>query len=355
MDYKSWQDARKLQGKLVYNSWQLQEDGRKMAFQPAALFALAALAGPLASVKMLSMSSQTRSSLSLLHSVTFLRLQKTHFVSFSEFARTVCALPNLFTLELWNVTIDTSRSYSLNGVYFARALHLKHLQIHNCAFNESHPIWNLLTAPSLSDSLVTIDVLSAVKDLDPALRRLPVPPALLLSANLGQLTRMHFDLWTLSCEGGRDVAVSHLLSRSPVNYITSIEISYRCDHSSPHLNEWGLLFVALDDAISATNFSVLKTVTVSFKTTHPFDFDYVRAAMDSQSYSAKWEKMFTMSSVTFIPADLDGTSSSSQRVFMEREISADQHPEGLNLAIRFGDVLSFKYKATVVYTRRPCS
>ncbi|EMD34199.1 hypothetical protein CERSUDRAFT_97461 [Gelatoporia subvermispora B] len=90
-------------------------------------------------------------------------------------------------LVLLRVTVDASRSYSLEGVYFARDLRLKELETFNCAFGESHPIWKLLTAPSLSDSLEHIEAWSDASDPELPLRRLSVPPAVLLYASMGRL------------------------------------------------------------------------------------------------------------------------------------------------------------------------
>ncbi|EMD34197.1 hypothetical protein CERSUDRAFT_117097 [Gelatoporia subvermispora B] len=75
----------------------------------------------------LLLRSQTRSAFSRLKSVTDLTLHCIHFSTFSDFSRTVCALPNLSTLVLRNVTVNDSRSYSLQGIYFARSLRLKWL------------------------------------------------------------------------------------------------------------------------------------------------------------------------------------------------------------------------------------
>ncbi|EMD34191.1 hypothetical protein CERSUDRAFT_86322 [Gelatoporia subvermispora B] len=56
----------------------------------------------------LSLRSQMRTALSRLKSVTHLYLRYIHFSTFSDFARTVCALPNLYALELRVVTLGAT-------------------------------------------------------------------------------------------------------------------------------------------------------------------------------------------------------------------------------------------------------
>ncbi|EMD41227.1 hypothetical protein CERSUDRAFT_109847 [Gelatoporia subvermispora B] len=104
----------------------------------------------------LSLRPHTRSALSSLQTITALLLSRAHSLSFSEFARMVCALQTLCKVALFEVTINGSRSYNLKNVRFARALHIKELYVQYCAFGDRHPFWNLLTAPSLSKSLESI-------------------------------------------------------------------------------------------------------------------------------------------------------------------------------------------------------
>ncbi|EMD41216.1 hypothetical protein CERSUDRAFT_69823 [Gelatoporia subvermispora B] len=296
---------------------------------------------------------QMRFALSRLKTVTTLKLWDILFSSFSDFARTICALPNLSTLDLYSVTLNDNGSYSLNDLYFAGALSLKMLKIGDCGFGEVDPIWNVLTAPLLSDSLERIKVLCGGDNLEHALGELSIPPGLLLSECLEQLKQVRFDLWKLSCTGSRDVATSTLLFRSPASRITAIEIGFWCQHTSPHLIEWKLLFSILDDAVAASDFGSLKTITVFLATKHAFDVDYVRAATASQSYSPKWMDMFNMCSISFSHADFNETHSSGAQISKKTDAAAEAVTEEITLSIELGPRVMSKYRATVMYARCP--
>ncbi|EMD41211.1 hypothetical protein CERSUDRAFT_109845 [Gelatoporia subvermispora B] len=258
-------------------------------------------------------------------------------------------------LQSWitSVTVGDSRSYNLKSVYFARTLRLNVLDIWNCTFGESHPVWNLVTAPLLSDSLEHIWVLSAADDPERALKQLALPPALLLSAYLGHLQELRVALWRLSCERERDVALSHLLSRLPADRIANIEIVYRCPHRSPHLDRWKLLFSVLDDVIATTHFSSLTTITMALHTLYSLDVDYTRAAVDSLPFSRIWAETFTMSSISLTSPGADETCSVNRRVSERAEALAEAHTERITLTLELGLPLRPEHKTTVLYVRRP--
>ncbi|EMD41203.1 hypothetical protein CERSUDRAFT_89786 [Gelatoporia subvermispora B] len=276
----------------------------------------------------------------------------THFSSFSDFARLVCALPNLVILWLIRVTVD-DRGSTLQGAYFARDLRLKELWISQCAFGESQPVWNLLTAPSLSDSLEHIVVSSLASDPQRALQELSVPPAALFFANLAQLTTLHLYGWYLSCGDIRNTVCRNALSRSSAGHITAMEIDYYCDHFPPHLSEWGSLFSALDDTVTAGDLSSLTTISVSLRATHAFDVDYVRTLVGSQSHSSTWMATFTMSNVVFEPESIDETHSIRGEGPEKTEVATEERTQGIaaSLCIVLGDSCG-SYKVTVRYTRR---
>ncbi|EMD41193.1 hypothetical protein CERSUDRAFT_109814 [Gelatoporia subvermispora B] len=299
----------------------------------------------------LSLRFQTRLALSRLTTITHLELSHVHFSSFSDFARMVCALPNLATLKLDGVIVDDRGSSALQGAYFARDLRLKKLEIRNCAFGESHPIWNLLTAPSLSDSLKHIDIKSYATDSQRALQEIIVPSVELFSPNLVQLTTLRLLGWNLSCGDIRNTVCRNALSRSPAGLITTIEIDYCCDHAPPHLNEWRSLFSALDDTVTAGEFSCLRTITVSFWADHPLDVDSVRTLLSSQSHSSKWTAAFAMSSMVFEPETVHETHSVSLEGSQKTEVVAEECIEGITLCIVMGYPYG-SYKVTVRYTPR---
>ncbi|EMD30688.1 hypothetical protein CERSUDRAFT_101086 [Gelatoporia subvermispora B] len=136
-------------------------------------------------------------------------------------------------------------------------------QTENCTFGESHLIWNLLTALSLSDSLEHIAARTHASDPGRALQQLFTSPAVLLSASLGQLRQLQLKSFGISC---RSEAVSRvvlgLLSCSPASRVTTIEIEYRCEHSLPCLRLFEALFTALDTSVAAANFAALRTISV---------------------------------------------------------------------------------------------
>ncbi|EMD41197.1 hypothetical protein CERSUDRAFT_89781 [Gelatoporia subvermispora B] len=301
----------------------------------------------------LALALPMRCALSALTSVTSLTLTDIHFSSFPNFARLVCALPNLATLSLRAVTVNDRGSPTLKGAYFARDLHLKELEIEDCAFGESHPIWNLLTAPSLSDSLKHIDVHSHAIDSQRALQELSVPPAASYSENLVQLTTLGLYGWPLFCDGDiRSTVCRNVLSRSSAGCISAIEIKYRCRHSPPHLNDWGSLFSALDDTVAAREFSSLRTISVSFEANHPSDVDYVRTLVGSQSHSSKWTATFTMSTMVFKPRSVDETHTVSEGGPDKIEVATGKCTEGFILCIELGFVHNKPHKVTVGYVRR---
>ncbi|EMD34193.1 hypothetical protein CERSUDRAFT_107448 [Gelatoporia subvermispora B] len=303
----------------------------------------------------LLLRSQTRSALSQLKSVTTLTLEDIHFSTFSDFARTVCALPNLSTLILWRVTVDASRSYSLEGVYFARDLRLKELSINNCAFGESHPSWKLLTAPSLSDTLEDIRAGSLARDPQRALQELFIPPAALLSTSLGRLKRLQFAALGLSCssEAVSRVTLS-LLSRSPAGRVTAIEIAYACGHSPPCLHTLEALFTALDSGVAAVNFATLRTISVCLTTRHAFNADNIRIIVDSKSHSPEWTERFTMSSMVSTDNGINRSLSSDEQILETTEAAVEALPREVALEIRLTSfsLQLYPYRATVVYTRR---
>ncbi|EMD34203.1 hypothetical protein CERSUDRAFT_125417 [Gelatoporia subvermispora B] len=299
----------------------------------------------------LLLRSQARSALSKLNSVTTLRLTDTHFLSFSDFARTVCAVPNVDTFVLYHVTMNDSRSYSLEGIYFARDLRLKKLYIANCAFGESHPIWNLLTAPSLSDSFEHIVAQTTDSDLELALQQLYIPPAALGTARLGRLKRLQFGLWDLPCEAVCDIVLG-LFSHNPANRVTAIEINYRCSHSPPCRSTWGTLFTTLVDGITVADFAALKTISVYLETKYPFNFDNIHIVVDSLPYSTDWTERFTMSSMTFTDEGSADILPFSWGILEQTEADVEPCPRGVALSIQFGIVGLDQYRAAIVYTRR---
>ncbi|EMD41201.1 hypothetical protein CERSUDRAFT_109821 [Gelatoporia subvermispora B] len=303
------------------------------------------------SAEFLALRPPMRCALSLLTLVTTLILNNTHFLSFSEFARFVCALSNLVTLQLCAVTVDDRGSSTLQGACFARDLHLKWLQIYACAFGESHPIWNLLTAPSLSDSLKHIDARSTASDPLQALQEMIVPSVEFLSENLAGLVELLFRARYPPCDL-RSTVCRNALSRSSAGRITAIKIDYGCEHSPPHLNDWRSLFCVLDDTVTAGEFSCLRTISVSFSANHPFDVDSVRTLLSSQSHSSKWTAAFTMSSMVFQPESVDEPHSVREEGSEKTEVAAVECTEGITLCIVMGDLYQLLQRATVRYTRR---
>ncbi|EMD34201.1 hypothetical protein CERSUDRAFT_67279 [Gelatoporia subvermispora B] len=299
---------------------------------------------------------QMRCAFSRLKSVTTLHLMSIHFSTFSDFARTVCALPNLDTLRLFSVTVEDSRSYSLEGVYFARDLHLKNLEIWDCTFGELHPIWNLLTAPSLSDSLEHIHAQSYARNPERALQQLYIPPAALLSASLGRLKQVLLEPRGLSCSSEAVCdRVLGLLSHSPAGRIAAIEIDYACDHSPPWLTTWVALIATLDNVVMVADFTALRTISVYLETKYPFDVDTLRVVIDSQPHSPQWTEKFTMARMVFANYGDNNILPYSEQISEKTKASVEARPGGIALSIRFGPLNCLPYRATIVYTRRPGS
>ncbi|EMD41195.1 hypothetical protein CERSUDRAFT_109816 [Gelatoporia subvermispora B] len=300
----------------------------------------------------LALRPPMRCALSLLTLVTTLNLRDTGFSSFSEFARLVCSLPNLATLSLRAVTVNDRGSPTLKGAYFAHDLRLERLIIDDCAFGASHPIWNLLTAPSLSDSLKHIDVHSHAIDSQRALQELSVPPAALYSENLAQLTTLRLLGWNLFCRDISSTVCCNALSRSRTGRAAAVVIDYCCQHSPPHLDEWKSLFSALDDTVTAGEFSCLKTISVSFEADHPFDVDSVRTLLSSQLHSSKWIAAFTMSSMVFEPGSVDEPHSVREEGSEKTQLATGKCTEGATFRIELGYAEHPRHKVTVGYARR---
>ncbi|EMD41226.1 hypothetical protein CERSUDRAFT_120419 [Gelatoporia subvermispora B] len=259
----------------------------------------------------LTLRFQMRLALSRLKTVTKLSLHDVRFSSFSDFARTICSLPSLSKLHLWDVTVNDSRTESLEDVYFARALRLEELDFQG-AFGELHPIPNLLTAPALSESLAYIELGFSDNVWEQVIGQSHISPALLPSSTLERLHEVQLGLWQLSCEGHRDVALIDLLARTPSNYISAVQIEFCCRHSTPHLNEWGRLFPILDNVFSSIEFTLLRAIPLMLKTDFPVNIDRVCAIVGSQSHSSKWRNMLTGASITFASSDGEQSDSSSE-------------------------------------------
>ncbi|EMD31687.1 hypothetical protein CERSUDRAFT_69186 [Gelatoporia subvermispora B] len=283
--------------------------------------------------RFLALCPRTRCALSLLTSVTSLLVWETPFSSSTDFARLVCSLPDLATLRLEGVAVNDRGSSTLHGAYFARRLRLKELGIYNCGHLASH----LLTASSLSESLKCIEIWSMDRDPQRALQELTVPPAALLSPDLAQLTRLRLNSSCFPCGDARSAMSSSLLFHSAASgHVTAVNIEYGCEHSPPHLSEWNSLFSVLEDALTASDFSSLRTISVSFLAKHPFDAVYVRTLVGSHSHSPKWAAASTMSSMVFKPESADEINSFSEEGSEKTRIATERCTEGIILRIGLG-------------------
>ncbi|EMD41225.1 hypothetical protein CERSUDRAFT_109846 [Gelatoporia subvermispora B] len=101
-----------------------------------------------------------------------------------------------------------------------------------------------------------------------------------------------------------------------------------------------------DDTVAVTDFSSLRTITVSLEKNHPFDLQSARAAVDSHLY-LRWTEMFLMSSMSI--------TIYGKQVLEKREGTTEPSTEGIILSISMGPGHEPENRIAVTYTRRGCA
>ncbi|OCH86778.1 hypothetical protein OBBRIDRAFT_837890 [Obba rivulosa] len=200
-------------------------------------------------------------------------------MSFGEFARFICAFPNLLKLKLVTISCKRREAYCLATVGFARSLGLCSLDIDDERLDSNLSLyWQLLTAPRLSITLTNIclDVAECVlEDLAPGQQYHPLTHLTHLQ-KLEIVLAVQEDIQTLN------PALAILLSQMPPVCITTVKITYWCHvRRTPlfGLSASSSLYTLrmLDEALASPSFSSLTTVHITFLQLYPRDALYLRA------------------------------------------------------------------------------